>query len=148
MTEYYKNIDIRWSDLDPNFHVKHSSYYDFGAYCRMCFFTDHGLTMQIMRDNTFGPVLLREECVFKRELHFGDEVAINVRLKHLWHDHTRWTLVHELYKNKEKLAAVITIDGAWIDSVKRKLTAPPPIANRTFEALIKTPDYSLIEKKL
>ena len=36
--KYEKNIDIRWADLDPNFHVLHSKYLDFGAYCRMSFF--------------------------------------------------------------------------------------------------------------
>ena len=40
---YRKSLDIRWADLDPNFHVLHSKYYDFGAYCRMSFMTENGL---------------------------------------------------------------------------------------------------------
>jgi acyl-CoA thioesterase FadM len=31
MTSFSKELSFRWSDLDPNFHVRHSAYYDFGA---------------------------------------------------------------------------------------------------------------------
>ena len=31
MASFIKEISFRWSDLDPNFHVRHSAYYDFGA---------------------------------------------------------------------------------------------------------------------
>ena len=111
MTAFKIPIDIRWSDLDPNFHVKHSSYYDFGAYCRMYFFTETGTTTQLLLEHKVGPILLREECVFKRELHFGDKVTINLKIKKATHDYSRWTLVHEIYKNGDKLSAIITVDG-------------------------------------
>jgi acyl-CoA thioester hydrolase len=32
-------LDIRWSDLDPNFHLRHSVYYDYGAFARVQFLT-------------------------------------------------------------------------------------------------------------
>ena len=35
MGTFTKEISIRWSDLDPNFHVRHSAYYDFGAQHRI-----------------------------------------------------------------------------------------------------------------
>ncbi len=38
MSAYIKPLEIRWSDLDPNFHLRHSVYYDFGAYARISFF--------------------------------------------------------------------------------------------------------------
>ena len=66
--EYIKDVDIRWSDLDPNFHLRHSVYYDFGAYCRISFLNDNGITETVMREHKIGPVLFREECVFKREI--------------------------------------------------------------------------------
>jgi acyl-CoA thioester hydrolase len=40
-------------------------------------------------------------------------------------DFSRWTMVHEIWKNENTLSAVITLDGAWMDTVHRKLTAPP-----------------------
>jgi acyl-CoA thioester hydrolase len=59
MQEYSKKIEIRWADLDPNFHVLHSKYYDFGAYCRMSFLTEHGMTAAWMVEKNIGPIILR-----------------------------------------------------------------------------------------
>ena len=141
MTEYKKAIEIRWSDLDPNLHVRHSAYYDFGAYCRICFLTENGLTTTLMLEHKLGPVLLREECVFRREISFGDVVTINVTLKTITPDYKRWTMVHEIYKNDKVLSAIITVDGAWIDTERRKLTTPPSFASETFDKIPKTIDF-------
>jgi len=125
MDQYTKQIEIRWADLDPNFHVLHSRYYDFGAYCRMSFFVEHGITPQIMQEQTFGPIIFREECIFKREIAFGDSVIVNFCLTNVSEDFGRWSMVHELWKNNDTLAAMINLDGAWMDTAKRKLTLPP-----------------------
>ena len=146
MSVYKKLIDIRWSDLDPNFHVRHSAYYDFGAYCRMCFLTDNGCTPAMLVEYKIGPVLLREECVFRREINFGDVVEINIQLKKATKDFSRWTMLHEISKNGDKLSATITIDGAWLDTEKRKLIVPPAFAIDTFDKLKRTADFHWIEK--
>lgn len=123
--EYFKPIEIRWSDLDPNFHLRHSAYYDFGAYCRIAFMAEHALGLDVLAANNIGPILFREECVFKRELTFGDTVKINLKLTKTTPDFSRWTMVHEIWKNETTLAAIITVDGAWLDTIKRKLAIPP-----------------------
>src|SRR3712207_3918205 len=99
MNEYIKQIEIRWSDLDPNFHVRHSVYYDFGAYARMSALIQLGLTVQILQAHQVGPILFREECAFKRELHFGDDVTINLQLAKASLSYSRWTIQHEIVKN-------------------------------------------------
>lgn len=78
MQTFERQIEIRWSDLDPNQHLRHSVYYDWGAYMRMCMLSEAGMTTQALQTIGIGPILLREECVFRRELHFGDTVKINV----------------------------------------------------------------------
>ena len=80
MINYSKLVEIRWSDLDPNFHVRHSVYYDFGAFVRMSFLTANGLDASVLLQHHLGPILFREECQFKREIHFGDEVSIDLVL--------------------------------------------------------------------
>ncbi|MBL7703357.1 MAG: acyl-CoA thioesterase [Ferruginibacter sp.] len=127
MEQYSKKLEIRWADLDPNFHVLHSKYYDFGAYCRMAFLTEHGITPDVMKQNNIGPVIFREECIFKREIKFGDELEVFLKLSKCNEDASRWSMVHELWINKETLAALINIDGAWMDTMIRKLAKPPEI---------------------
>ena len=57
MGTFTKEISIRWSDLDPNFHVRHSAYYDFGAQHRIEILEQLGLTMKVMQQQHFDPVL-------------------------------------------------------------------------------------------
>jgi acyl-CoA thioester hydrolase len=147
MTNYSKTLEIRWSDLDPNFHVRHSIYYDFGAYVRMCFLIENGLTPTVLTQHHLGPILFREECVFKREIQFGDRVSINVVMKKASKNYSRWTMQHEVIKNTDTVSAIITVDGAWIDTVKRKLTVPSELVTPAFEQLSRAEDFEWIEKK-
>ena len=145
MNSFQKNIEIRWADLDPNFHVLHSKYYDFGAYCRMAFLVENGLTPAVMMKYHVGPIIFREECIFKREIIFGDTVTVNVKVEKISADFGRWTMVHEIYKNGDTLAALITIDGAWIDTAIRKLTLPPQEVINLFDIAPKTSTFSISE---
>jgi acyl-CoA thioester hydrolase len=144
---YSKIIEIRWSDLDPNFHVRHSVYYDLGAYVRMCFLTENGLTPAVLLQHHLGPILFREECLFKQEIQFGDKVSINVFLKKASRNYSRWTMQHEIYINAEITSAIITVDGAWMDTAKRKLTVPLELATPVFEQLPKAKDFEWFQRK-
>lgn len=147
MSSYIKTVEVRWSDLDPNFHLRHSVYYDFGAYCRVCFFIDHDLTPAVLTTNHLGPILLREECVFRRELHFGDKVSINLKLMKSNASFSRWTIQHEIIKNENTLSALITVDGAWMDTDKRKIIVPPEFVIPAFEKLPRAADFYWVDKK-
>jgi acyl-CoA thioester hydrolase len=142
MQLYKKQLEIRWADLDPNFHVLHSKYYDFGAYCRMAFLTEQGITPAMMIENNIGPIIFREECIFKKEIKFGDELEVFLKLSKCNEDASRWSMVHELWINGDTLAAVITIDGAWLDTKHRKLVMPPEICKTGLNLIPKTEDFN------
>ena len=146
MESFTSKLEIRWADLDPNFHVLHSKYYDFGAYCRMAFLVENGLTPQLMKELNIGPILFREECFFKRELNFGDEITITLKLSKTTSNYSRWSMAHEIFKNGDILSATINIDGAWMDTQKRKLTAPPEFITGIFETMPKTENFQIILK--
>ena len=144
MDSYIKKIEIRWADLDPNFHMLHSKYYDIGAYSRMSFLTEHGITVPVMQEHHIGPIVFREECLFKREIKFGDAITVSLFLDKVSKDLRKWTMQHEIWKNGDTLAAVITLDGAWMDTQHRKTTAPPEIFMQGFDAIPKTPGFQII----
>lgn len=144
MDEALTGVEIRWSDLDPNFHLRHSVYYDFGAFSRISFFTQNGITPEVMSQHNIGPILFREECVFRKEIVFGDKVTLNMKLDKITKDFSRWTIVHEIFKNDTQRAAIITVDGAWLDTTKRKLTLPPPLFNAAYTSLSKTSTFQVI----
>jgi acyl-CoA thioester hydrolase len=137
MNQLIEKAEIRWADIDPNFHVLHSKYYDYCANARMQVLQKNGVTMQAIQQYNIGPILLREECVFKRELKFGDEIEIRISLKSTDETYTRWSFINEIWKNGDTLAAVITVDGAWMDTIKRKISAPPEEFKKAFESLPK-----------
>jgi acyl-CoA thioester hydrolase len=135
MEQFSKDIQIRWSDLDPNFHLRHSVYYDWGALSRIEFLHDFGLTTAVMVKHHFGPILFREECIFKKEIHLNDKVTIDLQLLKSRRDYSRWTIQHTVRKNGDTISAILTCDGAWIDTMQRKLTAPPAEGVQVFNEM-------------
>ena len=125
MAEHPFPLQIRWSDLDPNFHLRHSVYYDWGAYCRMRYFDEHGLTGDVMQRLNIGPIIFREECVFRKEIKFGDFVTIDLLITSARKDFSRWSLRHRIMKNENVLAATLNLDLAWLNISERKLAMLP-----------------------
>ncbi len=142
MQDFSIDIEVRWGDLDPNFHVLHSKYFDFGAYCRMYFLKKNGITVQLMKVHHINPIIFREECLFKREIQFGDEVRITLKLDKLSDDHRKWTMVHEIWLNNDMLAAQITCDGAWMDTNLRKVVSPPEAFKKGLDVIPKTDSFN------
>ncbi len=146
MEQYIKPIALRWSDLDPNFHLRHSAYYDFGAYVRICFLEDNGLSTGLMQELRFGPILFREECVFRKEIKLTDKVTINVQLVKAREDFSRWTIQHQFIKNGDQLAAVLTVEGAWMNTELRKLAPLPEQARPVFGIMPRAENFEWIVK--
>ena len=142
MDSYVKPVEVRWADLDPNFHMRHSVYYDYGAFVRISFLEEHGLTSSFMTKHHFGPIIFREECVFRKEIRLSDKITIDVQLLKARPDQSRWTIQHRIMKNGDELAAIITLDGAWIDVLQRKLTVPPDTVKHVFEKMPRAEQFA------
>ncbi|MGZ8540753.1 MAG: acyl-CoA thioesterase [Chitinophagaceae bacterium] len=135
MENFIKEVQVRWSDLDPNVHLRHSVYYDWGAFCRIAFLSGHQLTTELMQRLQIGPILFREECIFKKEIRLGDKVTIDLQILRAKRDFSRWTIQHTICKNDEAVAAILTVDGAWLDTAKRKLATPPSQVSDVFSQM-------------
>ena len=142
MSEFIYRPEIRWADLDPNFHVRHSVYYDWGASCRVEFLKSQQVTTALMKELLFGPILFREEAIFRKEIHSGDHLTMNLTLLSSRRDGSRWSFRHRIMKQGEILCATLTVDGAWLDMRNRKLFAPPQIVLDMFEHTPTDPEFS------
>lgn len=142
MVSFNKELSFRWSDLDPNFHLRHSAYYDFGAQHRIEILEKLGLTLKVMQEQGFGPILFREECVFRKEIKLSDQIFIHTKTSKMKPDASRWSIVHEFINEEGKLCATITVDGAWMDTKLRKLASPTPaIAVEALSIFPKSEDF-------
>lgn len=103
-----------------------------------------GLSMKKLEELRIGPVLFREEAIFKREILFEDEIAIDVQLVRTREDFSRWSLRHHFTKGDGTLAAIINIDGAWIDLEKRKLVAPGDFISDIFRKFPRSHDFEVV----
>jgi acyl-CoA thioester hydrolase len=145
MSVFTKEISIRWADLDPNFHMRHSVYYDFGAQHRIEILEQQGLTMKIMQQQHFGPIIFREECVFRKEIRLADKISISTKIGKMKEDASRWTIIHELKNEEDAVCAILTIDGAWMDTQLRKLAQPTPaIVQQVMNSFPKTEDFIIL----
>lgn len=140
-------IQTRWSDIDANNHLRHSVYFDYAAAVRVKLLSDYGLTTLKLDEYRIGPILFREEAIFKKEVRLEDEVTLDVELFKATKNFSRWSLRHNIYKNGDTLCAIVNIDGAWMDLDKRKLAIPNDIIINAFGLFPKSTDFELILPK-
>ena len=145
MESFVKEVQIRWSDLDPNFHLRHSVYYDWGALNRIDFLESNELTTGVMQRLHFGPIIFREECIFKKEIKRGDIVTISCEATKARKDYSRWSIRHEIVKNGDTLCAILVLDGAWMNILERKLAAPPIEVKNAFDAMPRSKDFAWLD---
>ncbi|MBN8677799.1 MAG: acyl-CoA thioesterase [Chitinophagales bacterium] len=134
-------MPLRWADFDANFHLRHSVYYDFAATARLELMGKAGLSYEAMQQHHFGPILFREECIFKREVRPGDQVFINLVVTKLRRDYSRFSFRHEITRADGTICAILNVDGAWIDTRLRKLTVPPAFVMQMFQELPMSDDF-------
>ena len=140
-----KNLSLRWSDLDANFHLRHSSYYDLAAQERIEILDQYGITIDMMKAQNVGPVLFKEQCEFRREIHLNSKIHIITKLLKMKRDGSFWIIQHEFLSDQDKLHAIIKVEGSWIDTIKRKLARPVPGAILSgLENFPKTEDFEYV----
>jgi acyl-CoA thioester hydrolase len=72
-------IKLSFQASDPN-HVRHrGAYYDFEHQHRIEILESLGLTMKVMPPG-FGPILFREECVFRKEIKLSDKIVMHTKV--------------------------------------------------------------------
>ncbi len=143
--KYTIPFTTRWADFDPNLHMRHSAYNDYAAEVRLRYFKAKGITINVLAKEAIGPILFEEHTSFRKEIHLGENITGTIQLVGLSKNGERWKLRHKLYNEAGDLAAKIQVYGAWIDTVKRKLTTPPNSFQLLFTDLEKTSDFEEIE---
>lgn len=139
------NLALRWSDLDANFHLRHSAYYDLAAQNRIEILHQYGITIDVLKAENIGPVLFKEQCEFKREIHLNSKIHMVTKLLKMKKDGSFWIIQHEFLSEENKLHALIKVEGSWIDTLKRKLARPVPPAILTgLEEFPKTEDFEYL----
>jgi len=147
---FSRRYDVKWADLDPNGHVRHSVYDDYAVDTRVRWMEMNGYSPTRFSELGFGPVILRQESRFYREVTIQDSLTVTIRLTGLSQDGSRWKVHHDILKTGGEKAAALNIEGSWLNLRTRKAMAPPAELLKLFVELEKSDEIeelrSLVRK--
>lgn len=129
--------------VDANMHLRHSAYADFAAQARLELLEHIGFTTARFKEYHIGPILFREELVYLKEVPPNEDITMTCLLSKWNETKSFWSFTQELYRADGVKAAIIHVDGAWLDLAKRKLAVLPAELTSLFLRVEKTPDFVL-----
>src|SRR5690606_17689112 len=138
---------IIWAQIDANRHLRHSAYADLCAQARSNMLEVMGLSLDKIAERNIGPVLFREELVYLREARLNDLIKVTVVMTRYNIDNSRFSFRHEVYRADGTKCAIVTVDGAWMDIEKRKLTLLPAEWQSIVAHLPKSEDFQEVSEK-
>lgn len=145
---FEERFAVRWADLDANRHVRNTIFSELATHTRFRLLEAHGFPQERFESLRFGPVMFREEIRYRRELLFGDEAIVSVIAAGLSDDGSQWRVHQEVRRPDGKQAAILRIDGAWIDLDSRRLIAPPSDLHDLLGSLPRTDDFEVLRSVL
>ena len=110
---FTQQLSIRWADIDANYHLRHSVYYDFCAQHRIDILSSLGLIIQVMQQQHLYLVYLGKNVYLKKKIPQDDIVFITTFLIKMKSDASCFSIRHEI-KNEQKLLAIVTVEWTHI----------------------------------
>ena len=124
-TQYEHSFQIRWSDVDPNGHLRGSIYLDFGDQTRIAYLMANGLDLRLMAKYKVGPVILNQHVNYLKEVHLGDSIRVNCVFHKMSDDFRKFGAKHEFFNNKGEKTCEVNMEGIWFSVATRKSIVPP-----------------------
>jgi acyl-CoA thioester hydrolase len=138
---FEKTLVAGWGDMDFNSHMANTAFLDKAADVRMMYFAENGFTAADMMRIKIGPVVMKDEIEYYREVHLLQEVRVRLAIAGLAPDGSRFMIRNEFAHADGQRCAVLTSTGGWLDLNARKLTAPPEPLRAALVALPQTADF-------
>jgi acyl-CoA thioester hydrolase len=130
-----------WGDMDFNSHMANTAYLDRAADVRMMYFAEHGFPMAEFYRLRIGPVILRDELEYYREVGLLDEFRVTLELAELSADGSRFVIQNRLLRQDGKMIARIRSKGGWLSLDARRLVAPPEALLRALQDAPRSTDF-------
>jgi acyl-CoA thioester hydrolase len=142
---YSTELEVIWSNLDANRHMRNTAYSEFATHGRIDYFNEHGYSLDVLGNEGIGPVLLKEEVTYFREVKMQDKLKITVTLSRSTANYDRYTISQDIIKENGKKAARVIIHGAWMNLNSRQLVSPPQkLVEKVILNIPRTEDYEVV----
>ncbi|MBX7169825.1 MAG: thioesterase family protein [Pyrinomonadaceae bacterium] len=142
---FSQTFQAGWGDMDFNAHLRNTAYLDFSATTRMLYFEANGFPMSEFRKQNFGPVVLKDEIEYFKEVHLLEQFTVKLLIAGFSTDNRFWKIRNIFYKNNEKISATVSSLVGWLDLRERKLIAPPEKLKTILINLDRADDFQIIE---
>lgn len=123
---FEQHFRVSWSDLDGNGHMANTAYLERAVDTRFLFFAERGFPVSRLVDEHIGPVVQREELVYRKELRLLQDFTVDLQLAGLSPDGVRFRVNHAFRNSSRELVATVSSAGLWFDLEQRRRCAPPP----------------------
>jgi acyl-CoA thioester hydrolase len=145
---YSKRLYAGWGDMDFNAHMSNTAYLNKCGDVRVMLFAENGFPISELARLKIGPVAMRDELEYVKEVKLMQELIVTAALAGLSDDGSRWAIRHELMRTDDKLCARVTSTGGWLDLNARKLIVPPEDLLAVTKMLSRTEDFSILPSSI
>lgn len=142
MSEIFeKTFHVGWADVDLNGHLRNTAFIDLAVDVRIFYFEANGFPVKEFHRQRFGPVMMRDEIDYRREVRLMEMIRVNLLLDGVSQDVSRFRLRQDIFKSDGSLAAKLVSTGGWLSFDTRKLVVPPPQVAEMWSNLTRTEDF-------
>ena len=141
---FEKRLVAGWGDMDFNAHMRNTAFMDKSADVRMMFFAQNGFPMDEFARQKLGPVIMRDEVEYFREIRLLEEFRVTLASGGLAPDGSRFVMRNEFSRLDGTMAARVTSVGGWLDLERRRLVAPPNALLSVMLTLERTGDFQIL----
>jgi acyl-CoA thioester hydrolase len=142
---FEKTFHVGWANVDFNGHLGNTSYLDLAVDVRMFFFTENGFSASEFQRQRFGPVILKDEIEYYKEMFLLEKIRITFQAAGFSEDVSRFKIRNEFFREDGKLAARLNTTGGWLSFEKRKLIVPPQSLAEAMRSLVPTDDFEVLK---
>ena len=144
---YFKEFDIRWSDLDANKHLGNSTYIDYMSNTRMAFFEEQGMGLDYMTKLGIGPIALYEHIYYFKEILLGLPIQVSLEVLGYSEDYRFVQFVHNFYNTRGENLAYSEMLFSCIDIKSRKLATLPEEIKSKIKSFPKAKTFKILTKE-
>jgi acyl-CoA thioester hydrolase len=122
---FVRPFRVGWGDVDGNGHMANRAFLDRAADTRFIFFAENGFPGSHFSAERIGPVIVRDQLAYRKELRLLDEFTVDLELLGLSSDGSRFELANTFRTAAGEEAASVASEGVWFDLERRRPRAPP-----------------------
>jgi acyl-CoA thioester hydrolase len=149
MSQVFEKIfHVGWANVDFNGHLGNTSFLDLAVDVRMFYFAENGFSIQEFQRQRFGPVIMKDEIEYYKEMYLLDKIRITFQGAGMSDDVSRFKIRNEFFREDGRLAARLNTTGGWLSFETRKLIVPPKELADVMKSLARTVDFEIYESSI